>query len=120
MFSAFHDQQALSRHLLRSGAIMFFGGLIFGLTVYSSKYPRIALYVHIEGTSYGQSLITLGLLISQMAFVGHLEQRELFVIWLSQITAWPMWLSQIAQSFWGTNQMNRIVFHPLVELTGLL
>lgn len=113
MFSAIQDQQALSRHLLRSGAIMFLGGLIFGLTIYSSQYPRIALYVHVEGTSYGHSLITIGLMISQVAFVGRLERWELFVIWLSQITAWPMWLSQIAQSFWGTNQMNRIVANPL-------
>ena len=90
---------------------MFLGGLIIGLAVYSSKYPRIALYCHIEGVSYGGSMITIGLLITQTKFVGQLSAWELYTIWLSQIVSWPMWLSQIAQSFWGTNKMNCIVFH---------
>jgi hypothetical protein len=54
-------------------------------------------------------MITIGLLLAQTTFVGHLNTWELYTIWLSQIVSWPMWLSQIAQSFWGTNKMNRIV-----------
>jgi hypothetical protein len=104
------DQQELARDLMLSGALMFMGGLIVGLAVYSSRYPRITLYAHIEGTSYGGSMVVIGLLISQTKFVGDLNSRELFMIWLSQIVGWPMWLSQLAQCFWGTNQMNCIVF----------
>ena len=83
MLSAIRDQQALSRNLLRSEPGMFLGDLIFGLTVYTSRYPRIALYVHVEGMSYGQFLIILGFLIPPVAFVGRLERWELFVIWFS-------------------------------------
>jgi ABC-type transport system involved in multi-copper enzyme maturation permease subunit len=104
-----YDQQALALHLLRSGSAMFLGGLIIGLAVYGSKYPRITLYAHIEATSYGGSMLVVALIISQTQFIGNLNSWELFAIWLGQIVAWPMWLSQVAQSFWGTNQMNKMV-----------
>jgi hypothetical protein len=105
-----YDQEELAYDLIRSGACMFLGGLIIGFFVHASKYPRLTSFCHVEGVSYGGSMITIGLLISQTKYVGHLNAWELFVIWLSQIVGWPMWLSQIAQSFWGTNQMTRIVF----------
>ena len=103
------DQQELAYHLVRSGACMFLGGLLYGLTVYSSKYPRLALYVHIEGVTIGGSMITLGLLTKQIEFVGTLTPWEVYIIWATQVVSWPMWFSQIAQSFWGTNKMNSIV-----------
>ena len=105
-----YDQQELALHLLRSGSAMFLGGLIIGCAVYGSKYPRITLYAHIEGTSYGGSMLVVALILSQTKFIGNLNSWELFAVWLSQVVGWPMWLSQIAQSFWGTNQMNKIVF----------
>ena len=105
-----YDQQELARHLILSGSIMFLGGLVIGLFVYGSKYPRLTLYCHVEGVSYGGAMITTGLILTQKQFVGNLTKGELFGVWLGQTVGWPMWLSQVLQSlFWGTNQMNRIV-----------
>ena len=89
---------------------MFLGGLIIGRTVYASKCPRIALYCHIEGVSYGGSMITIGLLILKKSSLGILYLRIVYHL-VEPIVSWPMWLSQILQSFWGTNKMNCIVFH---------
>jgi len=105
-----YEQQGLAHHLVLSGSIMFLGGLIIGALVYGSKYPRLTLYCHIEGVSYGSAMIITGLILTQKQFVGELTKGELFVVWLGQVVGWPMWISQILQAlFWGTNQMNRIV-----------
>ena len=112
-FVPVYDQQLLARHLMLSGSSMFLGGLIIGVLVYGSKYPRLTLYCHIEGVSYGAAMITTGLILTQTQFVGQLSKEELFGVWLGQAVGWPMWLSQILQAlFWGTNQMNRMVLIP--------
>src|SRR2546423_3781821 len=120
------DQESLSISLIQSGSTMFLGGLIVGLLVYASKYPRITLYAHIEGTSYGLSMVVIGLLIGTTKYVGKLSEWECYLVWMSQIVGWPMWLSQLCQCFWGTNQMNKIVYflesclHCLVALCLLV
>jgi len=106
-------QSDLSTTLIQSGALMFLGGLLVGLLVYPSRYPRITLYAHIEGTSYGLAMLVVGLLVDSTRYVGTLSGWECLAIWTSQVVGWPMWLSQLCQCFWGTNQMNKIVPPPL-------
>ena len=106
-------QEELSTSLIQSGSLLFLGGLIVGLLVYVSRYPRITLYAHIEGTSYGLSMVVIGLLIDTTRYVGKLNEWECYAVWVSQVVGWPMWLSQLCQCFWGTNQMNKIVQSPL-------
>jgi hypothetical protein len=105
-------QSDLSTTLIQSGALMFLGGLLVGLLVYPSRYPRITLYAHIEGTSYGLAMLVVGLLVDSTRYVGTLSGWECLAIWTSQVVGWPMWLSQLCQCFWGTNQMNKIVPPP--------
>ena len=104
-----NNQIDLAYDLIRSGASMFLAALCWGTTIYSSKYPRLALYAHTQGTNYGVQMIVLGLLLSRVEFVGKLTPWEVYAVWGSQVVGWPMWFSQLAQSFWGTNKMNSLV-----------
>ena len=109
MFTPIYDQHQLAQFLVRSGTIMFLAGLFWGFGVALCPYPRLGLLAHTQAMVVGASIITAGILVTHVEFVGHLSAREVWIVWITQFLSWPMWFSQVAASFWGTKKMNDMV-----------
>jgi hypothetical protein len=109
MLSPPHDQQQLAQFLVRSGTTMFLAGLLWGFGVGVCPYPKLGLHAHSQAMAVGASMVTMGILVTHVEFVGHLSLWEIWTVWITQLLNWPMWFSQVAASFWGTKVMNDMV-----------
>lgn len=78
-------------------------GLVWGLVVPNTPYPRLALGAHIQFETNGILLIVLALLVLKLP--SRLGPKSL---WLMIVTAWLTWamaLSEAANAWWGTQKM---------------
>ena len=92
-----------SRQLLIHGLMLVLVGLVWGLVVPNTPYPRLALGAHIQFETNGLLFIVLATLLLALPHrVGRLSVRVmLLAAWLT----WAMALSEVANAWWGTNQM---------------
>lgn len=109
MFYPVYDQHELAFDLVKSGSWLLLLGLVWGLAIGISAYPHLALFAHKQATVIGCSMVILGLVMTHTEYIGVLGPWECFGIWFSQVVNWPTWLAQVAASFWGTNQMTKLV-----------
>src|SRR5580698_6229864 len=95
--------QHVSRSNLRQGAVFMMVGLIWGLVVPSTPYPRLALGAHIQLTGSGVMFLVAGLVISHLGLGGGTLSGGILTAgpWLT----WPMALSEMANAWWGTRDM---------------
>jgi hydroxylaminobenzene mutase len=92
-----------SRQILVHGLMLVLAGLVWGLVVPNTPYPRLALGAHIQFETNGLLFIVLATLLLALPHrVGRLSVRVmLLAAWLT----WAMALSEVANAWWGTNQM---------------
>lgn len=92
-----------SRQILIHGLMLVLVGLVWGLVVPNTPYPRLALGAHIQFETNGLLFIVLATLLLALPHrVGRLSVRVmLLAAWLT----WSMALSEVANAWWGTNQM---------------
>jgi hydroxylaminobenzene mutase len=92
-----------SRQILVHGLMLVLVGLVWGLVVPNTPYPRLALGAHIQFETNGLLFIVLATLLLALPHrVGRLSVRVmLLAAWLT----WAMALSEVANAWWGTNQM---------------
>jgi hydroxylaminobenzene mutase len=92
-----------SRQILIHGLMLVLVGLVWGLVVPNTPYPRLALGAHIQFETNGLLFIVLATLLLALPHrVGRLSVRVmLLAAWLT----WAMALSEVANAWWGTNQM---------------
>ncbi len=90
-------------HILVHGLVMVFVGLIWGLVVPQTPYPRLALTAHIQLTSNGLLLIVVAMLVLKLNH--DMGKKSFALLVLSAWVTWPMLLTEMANSWWGTNQM---------------
>jgi hydroxylaminobenzene mutase len=92
-----------SRQILIHGLMLVLVGLVWGLVVPNTPYPRLALGAHIQFETNGLLFIVLATLLLALPHrVGRLSvQVMLLAAWLT----WAMALSEVANAWWGTNQM---------------
>ena len=92
-----------SRQILIHGLMLVLAGLVWGLVVPDTPYPRLALGAHIQFETNGLLFIVLATLLLALPHrVGRLSVRVmLLAAWLT----WAMALSEVANAWWGTNQM---------------
>jgi hydroxylaminobenzene mutase len=83
--------------------MLVLAGLVWGLVVPNTPYPRLALGAHIQFETNGLLFIVLATLLLALPHrVGRLSVRVmLLAAWLT----WAMALSEVANAWWGTNQM---------------
>jgi hydroxylaminobenzene mutase len=95
--------QSVSRSVLRQGAVFMMVGLIWGMVVPKTPFPRLALGAHIQLTGSGVMFLVAGLVISHLALVTSRLTRGILLAgpWLT----WPMALSEMANAWWGTRDM---------------
>ena len=92
-----------SRQILVHGLMLVLVGVVWGLVVPNTPYPRLALGAHIQFETNGLLFIVLATLLLALPHrVGRLSVRVmLLAAWLT----WAMALSEVANAWWGTKQM---------------
>ena len=91
-----------SRRILMHGMALVLVGLVWGLAVPHTPYPRLALGAHIQFVSNGLLYVILAtVLLSVPHAVG---PRSILVMLLSAWLTWTMALSELANAWWGTRQ----------------
>lgn len=95
--------QSGSRQILIHGLVFVLVGLLWGLVVPNTPYPRLALGAHIQFVTNGLVFIAMATLLLALPHnVGRTSVRVmLLAVWLT----WTMGLSEVANSWWGTTQM---------------
>lgn len=94
------DIQRGGRVILISGLTLVLVGLVWGLVVPQTPFPRLALTAHTEFEVNGILLIVLaGLLLKFRHSVG---PRSVAVMVVYAWLAWLMMASEVANSWWGT------------------
>lgn len=91
-----------SRQLLIHGMVLVLVGLVWGLVVPGTPYPRLALGAHIQFVSNGMLFIVQA--ISLLALPHSVGIRSIWVMVIAAWLTWSMALSELANSWWGTLQ----------------
>jgi len=97
------NTQDRSRKLLVHGLMLVMVGLVWGLFVPHTPYPRLALGAHVQLVTNGLLLIIMALLL--IALPHRVGPKSAGVMVLAAWLTWAMGLSEIANSWWGTTQM---------------
>ena len=90
----------VSRSNLRQGVAFMLAGLIWGMVVPSTPFPRLALGAHIQMTAHGVMFLVAGLVISRLGLGSGALSRIVLLAgpWLT----WPMVFTEAANAWWGT------------------
>jgi hypothetical protein len=92
--------QSGSRQLLIHGMVLVLVGLVWGLVIPSTPYPRLGLGAHIQFVSNGMLFIIQA--ISLLALPHSVGIKSIWVMVLAAWLTWSMALSELANSWWGT------------------
>lgn len=95
------------RQILMHGLMFELVGLVWGIVVPTTPYPRLALVAHIQLTGNGLLYIVLAVLL--LTVPHRVGPKSAWVMLLSAWLTWPMLISQAANAWWGTTQMLPIV-----------
>jgi hydroxylaminobenzene mutase len=78
-------------------------GLVWGMAIPSTPFPRLALAAHIQLTANGVMFLVAGLVISHLtSAIGGVSARILVAgPWLT----WPVMLTEMANAWWGARNM---------------
>jgi (hydroxyamino)benzene mutase len=91
------------RQILIHGMVLVLVGLMWGLVVPNTPYPRLALGAHIQFVANGMLFIVLATLL--LALPHSVGRKSVWVMVLSVWLTWAMALSEAANTWWGTTQM---------------
>jgi (hydroxyamino)benzene mutase len=92
-----------SRQLLIHGLALIFVGLVWGLAVPKTPYPRLALGAHVQFEESGILILVVALLL--MKVPNRVGRKSVAVILLSAWLLWVMVFSEVGNAWWGTTQM---------------
>ena len=93
----------LSRQILIHGLLLVLTGLVWGIMVPHTPYPRLALTAHIQFLTNGVVIIVMAMLLLKLPH--RAGRRSVGMMLLAAWLAWPMALSEVANSWWGTTQI---------------
>jgi hydroxylaminobenzene mutase len=92
----------VSRLNLRQGAVYVLVGLVWGMVIPASPFPRLALGAHIQLTAHGVMFLVAGLVMLHLPFgEGGVSSKILAAgPWLT----WPVMLTEMANGWWGARK----------------
>jgi (hydroxyamino)benzene mutase len=88
---------------LRQGAVYMMVGLMWGMLVPTTPFPRLGLVAHIQLTVNGIMFLVAGLMILHLPIVKSSLSAGILVAgpWLT----WLIMLSEMANAWWGAKNM---------------
>lgn len=99
----------LARQILIQGMLQILVGLLWGLAVPHTPFPRLALGAHIQFVTSGMLFMLVGLVL--LALPHRVGSKSLVVMLITVGLTWLMALSEVANAWWGTVQMLPITAH---------
>ncbi|MEI8383593.1 MAG: hypothetical protein WCJ09_25985 [Planctomycetota bacterium] len=92
----------VSRSNLRQGAVYMLVGLVWGMVIPASPFPRLALGAHIQLTAHGVMFLVAGLVILHLPFAKGGVMAKILIAgpWLT----WPVMLTEMANGWWGARK----------------
>jgi len=91
------------RQILVHGLMLVMVGLMWGLVVPQTPFPRLALTAHIQFVTNGTLFIVLATLL--LALPHRVGLKSVWVMVLSVWLTWAMAVSEAVNAWWGTTQM---------------
>lgn len=95
--------QSGARQILLHGLMLVMAGLLWGLVVPHTPWPRLALGAHIQFVTNGVLLVVMATLL--LALPHRVGSRSLLVMVLTAWLTWVMAGSEVLNAWWGTRQM---------------
>jgi len=92
-----------SRQILVHGLALVLAGLVWGIVVPHTPFPRLALVAHIQFTTNGVLFIVMAVLL--LTLPNRVTPRATRVMLVAVWLTWPMFLSQVANAWWGTKDI---------------
>jgi hydroxylaminobenzene mutase len=91
------------RQILFHGMCFILVGLVWGLVVPNTPYPRLALGAHIQFETSGLLFMALGTVL--LTLPHRVGSRSIWVMIISAWLTWLMAVSEAANAWWGASQM---------------
>ena len=92
-----------ARQLLLHGLALVMAGLLWGLIVPHTPFPRLALSAHIQFEGSGLLFIVTGMLL--LLVPHHAGTKTLLALLGAAWLTWLMALSEVGNAWWGTLEM---------------
>jgi len=92
-----------SRQILIHGMLLVQVGLVWGLVVPATPFPRLALGAHIQLVTNGLLFIVLATAL--LTLPHRVGPKSVRVMGMAAWLTWAMAMSEVANSWWGTTQM---------------
>jgi hydroxylaminobenzene mutase len=92
-----------SRQILIHGLAMILVGLVWGLVIPHTPYPRLALGAHTQFELSGILFLIVALLLLKLPHA--VGPKSILVMLLAVWLTWLMALSEVANAWWGTTQI---------------
>jgi hydroxylaminobenzene mutase len=97
------DVRIRARQILVHALAMVLFGLVWGLVVPHTPFPRLALGAHIQFMTNGILFIVMALVL--LSTVNNVGPRSASIMLLAVILTWVMGFSEIANAWWGTHEV---------------
>jgi hydroxylaminobenzene mutase len=98
-----------ARQILIQGMLLILVGLLWGLAVPHTPFPRLALSAHLQFEQSGIVFMLLGIVL--LTLPHRVGSKSLAVMLITVGLTWLMALSEVANAWWGTIQMLPIAAH---------
>jgi hydroxylaminobenzene mutase len=91
------------RQILINGLGLILAGLVWGLVVPHTPYPRLALGAHVQFETNGMLIVIVAILLLKLPH--RVGPKSIWCIVISVWLTWLMALSEVANSWWGASQL---------------
>jgi hydroxylaminobenzene mutase len=105
-----------SKQILIHGMVFILVGLLWGLVVPHTPYPRLALSAHIQFEQSGMLFLIVAILLFKLPH--SVGRKSMYVILISVWLTWVMALSEAANAWWGTTKMLPIAAYQAGAMGG--
>ena len=92
-----------SKQILSHGMTFILVGLLWGLVVPHTPFPRLALTAHIQFEGSGVLFIVVA--VALLTLPHRVGRKSILVMLLAVWLVWVMALSEVANSWWGTTKI---------------
>jgi hydroxylaminobenzene mutase len=93
----------LARQILIQGMLFILVGLLWGLAVPHTPFPRLAMGAHIQFEQSGLLFMLVGIVLLKLPH--RVGSKSLVVLLITVGLTWLMAFSEVANAWWGTIQM---------------
>lgn len=108
--------QSRARQILIHGLALVLVGIVWGLVIPHTPFPRLALSAHIQAVLNGMLFILMAVLL--LTLPHKVSARSALVMLGAACLTWLTVISEIANAWWGTSESLSIAAKEAVAIGG--